>query len=116
MEETTKKVQFFTGFHMKRSGPDGPAELGGPGSRIAEAFLGGGAGHIPGDLAVKALFVVLLEGLLHQPVLPGVEGEEGGPAAGAEDLGELIEEGVERLKFAVHVDAEGLEGPLAGLF
>lgn len=44
-----------------------------------------------------------------------MEGEDGGASAGLEHRGELFQKGVQDLILAVHVDAQGLEGPLAGL-
>ena len=59
---------------------------------------------------------MLAEGLLDQSILTGVEGEDSNAAAGFEDAGQLIQEGIQHLKFAVHINAQGLEGALSRLF
>ncbi|CAN4027233.1 Spermine/spermidine acetyltransferase, partial [Dysosmobacter welbionis] len=87
----------------------------GVGPGVPAALLGRGAGDLLGDVAVQPIPVLLAEGLLHQPVLAGVEGEDGRPPAGLQHMGELFQKGVQHLELTVHVDPQRLEGPLTGL-
>ena len=93
---------------------DGPTQLSGMGPGIAEAFLRRRTDHTVADAAVKSFPQAFFEGFLYQTVLTGVEGENGYPGTGIQNPGELLQKGIEHLKFGIHVDAQGLEGSLAG--
>ena len=87
----------------------GPAQLRGAGAGVLEALLGRRADHILRNFGKDSLAGILPEGLFHQTVLAGVEGEDGGPTTGLHDAGELIEKAVQHLELAVDVDAQGLD-------
>lgn len=83
---------------------------------VLEALLSGWADHVFRNFRKDPLTGILPESLFYQPVLPGVEGEDGSPAAGLHDARELVEKAVQHFEFTVDVDAQGLERPLAGFF
>lgn len=80
------------------------------------AFGGGRADDAAGDFAVEAFSAGCLESFLHASVLAGVESEDGDAAAGIETIGQQPEQRIERSKFFVHFDADGLEDAADGEF
>ena len=88
-----------------RSSLDGPAHFSRPGTAVAVALLRRGTDDIGGDFAINAIAQELLEGLFHQPVLSGVEGQYGDAPTAGEHMGELFQKGAQYLEFAVHINA-----------
>ena len=83
-------TRFLSGFP---SSLDGPAHFGRPGAAVAVTLLRRGADDVRCDFAINAILQELLEGLFHQPILSGVEGQYGYAGTPGKDMGEFFQKG-----------------------
>ena len=86
------------------------------GFNFVPALLGAGSQGRFGDGGVRARPELFLEGLLHAPVLAGMEGEDGHAPAGVQTCGQAAQEGFEGGKLVVHRDPHGLKDAAGGQF
>ena len=112
----SKSASFQTNWKQVILCFDCPAHFGRMGPGILITLLRRRTDDIPCHLTIGAVTHALLKRLFHQPVLTGMEGQNGSPPAGLKHRRQLFQKGIQHLKFTVYINPQSLKASLAGFF